>query len=346
MLINKLRIGLNSDPVVIAEMSGNHNHSLERAYDIVDAAVNSGAHILKLQTYTPDTITLNIHENEFIIKNSNKDWDSKSLYSLYAEAHTPWEWQKKIFERCRDKGILCFSSAFDESSVEFLEGIGSPAYKIASQECIHLPLIREVALTGKPIIISTGMASLAEIDEAVSLIRRTSSSEVALLKCTSTYPANPEDSNLRTLTQLRAIFGCEVGLSDHTPGIGVAIAAVALGATIIEKHLTLSRSDGGVDSAFSLEPHEFRNLVIESKVAKKSLGKVQFGPTESEFESLSGRRSIYVSKDVKKGDQFNFDNIKIVRPNLGLEPKYYEKILGRFAKKDIKSGTPLTWELF
>lgn len=346
MQIGDIEISLSSYPAIIAEMSGNHNQSLDRAFKIIDVAVDSGAKFIKLQTYTPNTITLDINSKEFIIKSSNKNWNNKSLYSLYSEAYTPWEWQKEIFEKCKQKGIVCFSSAFDESSVEFLEEIGSPAYKIASQECIHLPLLREVALTGKPIIISTGMATLAEIDEAINLIKRISSSNIALLKCTSTYPANPKDSNIKTIEQMRSVFGCEVGISDHTPGIGVAVAAVAMGATLIEKHVTLSRADGGVDSAFSLEPHELKNLVNETKTAKDSIGKVHFGPTISEIESLTGRRSIYISEDIKKGEKFTINNVKIVRPNLGLAPKYYEKIIGRVAKKDIKRGTPLSWELF
>ncbi|HIJ25852.1 MAG TPA: pseudaminic acid synthase, partial [Gammaproteobacteria bacterium] len=258
MKINNVEIGLDYDPVIIAEMSGNHNQSLERALQIVDAAAESGAQILKLQTYTADTITLNVERDEFVISDEKSLWSGRSLYSLYQEAHTPWEWQKEIIQHAVEKGVECFSSVFDESSVEFLESVNIAAYKLASQEIVHLPLIQEVALTGKPMVMSTGMASLAEIDEAVNAVRKVSNSEIALLKCTSSYPATAENSNVLTIPYLRELFGCEVGLSDHTLGIGAALAAVSHGATLIEKHLTLSRSDGGVDSAFSMEPDEIK----------------------------------------------------------------------------------------
>ena len=340
--ISNLEISPNSEPIIIAEMSGNHNQSLDRALSIVDSVANSGAHILKLQTYRPDTITLDIEKGDFLINEKESLWYGRSFYSLYKEAHTPWEWQKEIFIKANKKGLICFSSVFDASSVHFLEELNVPAYKIASQECIHLPLLREVALTNKPIVISTGMASLKEIDEAVNEVRKTSSSSVILMKCTSSYPADPANSNIMTIPFLKKTFGCEVGLSDHTAGIGAALSAVAHGATLVEKHLTLSRTDGGVDSAFSLEPHEMKLLVEESKRAWQSLGSVFFGPTESEKISLSGRRSIYVCKNIKKNEIISEENIAVVRPNKGLAPKYYYEILGMSAKCDLEKGTPIS----
>jgi pseudaminic acid synthase len=346
MKVGQIKIDSSNEPVIVAEMSGNHNRSLERAIQLVDSVSKTGAQILKLQTYTADTITLDIDDDGFVISEKDSPWKGRSFHSLYQEAHTPWEWQKEIIERANNLGLLCFSSVFDESSVDFLESLNIPAYKIASQECIHLPLIEKVASTNKPIVMSTGMASLAEIDEAVNLIRKTSSSEILLMKCTSSYPSNPENSNVLTIPYLKNIFGCEVGLSDHTLGIGAAVAAVSHGATMIEKHFTLSRDDGGVDSAFSLEPQEMQLLVEETKRAWQSLGKIQFGPTESEMISLSGRRSIYLSKDVKAGEKLSDKNMKIIRPNGGLPPKFYNVILGRKIKIDSKKGTPLSWSLF
>ena len=345
MKINNVEIGLDHDPVIIAEMSGNHNQSLERALQIVDAAAESGAQILKLQTYTADTITLNVERDEFVISDENSLWSGRSLYSLYQEAHTPWEWQKEIIHHATEKGVECFSSVFDESSVEFLESVNIAAYKLASQEIVHLPLIREVALTGKPMVMSTGMASLAEIDEAVNTVRKVGNSEIALLKCTSSYPATAENSNVLTIPYLRELFGCEVGLSDHTLGIGAALAAVSHGATLIEKHLTLSRSDGGVDSAFSMEPDEIKALVVEAQRAKQALGRVFIGSTESEVSSLSGRRSIYIAEDVEAGEVLTKENLRVIRPNLGLAPKYYPQLLGRKASRGVEKGTPLSWEL-
>jgi pseudaminic acid synthase len=346
MKIGQINVDSYHEPVIVAEMSGNHNRSLERALQLVDLAAQSGVQMLKLQTYTADTITLDIDDDGFVISEKDSPWRGRSFHSLYQEAHTPWEWQKEIIEKANNLGLLCFSSVFDDSSVDFLENLNIPAYKIASQECIHLPLIEKVASTNKPIVMSTGMASLAEIDEAVNLIRKTSSSEILLMKCTSTYPSNPENSNVLTIPYLKNIFGCEVGLSDHTLGIGAALAAVSNGASMIEKHFTVKRSDGGVDSEFSLEPKEMQSLVEESKRAWQSLGKIQFGPTKSEKVSLSGRRSIYISEDVKAGDILSDENIKIIRPNGGLSPKFYNIILGRIIKKDLKKGTPLSWDLF
>jgi pseudaminic acid synthase len=345
MEIKGRKISVNHPPSIVAEMSGNHNHSMGRSFQIVDAAKTSGVHILKLQTYTPDTITLNVNEGEFVIADPESLWKNRSLYSLYKEAATPWEWHQPIMDRAHEKGMVCFSSVFDESSVDFLEDLEVPAYKIASQECVHLPLVRKVASTGKPIVMSTGMATLSEIDEAVNMIRKTGSSEILLMKCTSNYPANPENSNVLTIPYLKKVFECEVGLSDHTPGIGAAVAAVAHGATMIEKHFTLSRSDGGVDSAFSLEPQEMSLLVEETKRAWQSLGDVFFGPTEAEMPSLSGRRSLYISEDMKSGEQLNLENMRVIRPNKGLAPKYHDVVLGRKVNRDITKGTPISWDL-
>lgn len=293
MSIGGRRIGCDTPPLIIAEMSGNHNHSLERALQIVDAAASSGAHALKLQTYTADTMTLDLAEGEFLVTDPDSLWSGRSLYDLYAEAHTPWEWHQPIFERCKELGLICFSTPFDATSVDFLESLDMPAYKIASFENTDIPLIRKVAATGKPIIMSTGMASLAELDEAVTAAREAGCKDLVLLKCTSSYPANPANSNILTIPHLRDMFDCEVGLSDHTMGVGVSVASVALGATVIEKHFTLSRADGGVDSAFSLEPREMEALVYETERAWQSLGKVSYGPTDKEKSHwFSGDRSM------------------------------------------------------
>ena len=345
MEINNRKIGRDYPPSIVAEMSGNHNQSLNRSLQIVEAASNAGVHILKLQTYTPDTITIDLEEGEFVITDPKSPWKDRSLYSLYKEAYTPWEWHKPIMNRAHELGLACFSSVFDESSVDFLEDMKVPAYKIASQECIHLPLIRRVASTNKPIVMSTGMASLAEIDEAVNLIKKTGSSEILLMKCTSSYPANPENSNILTIPYLRRVFECEVGLSDHTPGIGTAVAAVAHGAIMIEKHFTLSRADGGVDSTFSLEPQEMSHLVKETKRAWQSLGDVFFGPTEAEIPSLSGRRSLYITQDMKSGEQLNQENMRVIRPNKGLHPKYFDVVLGKTVNRNVTKGTPISWDL-
>jgi len=339
------KIGSAHAPFIIAEMSGNHNQSLERALAIVDAAADAGAHALKLQTYTADTMTLDITEGEFFISDPNSLWHGESLHKLYQLAFTPWEWHKPIIERCHVKGILCFSTPFDESAVDFLESLDVPAYKIASFENVHLPLIRKAAATGKPMIISTGMASVAELDEAVRTARESGCRNLILLKCTSTYPATPENSNLRTIPHLRDLFGVEVGLSDHSMGVGVSVAAVAFGATVIEKHFTLCRADGGVDSMFSLEPNELKSLVVETERAWQAIGTVSYGPTEREIASLQFRRSLYVAADMKAGDAFTPENLRIVRPGKGLAPKYYEMIIGRTLKADARKGTPVSWEL-
>jgi len=338
-------ISLYHKPFIIAEMSGNHNQSFDRAIEIVEAAAMSGAHALKLQTYTADTLTLDVKHGEFFIDDKDSLWKGKSLYELYQDAYTPWEWHKPIMQRAKELGMLCFSTPFDNSAVDFLEALNTPAYKIASPEIIHLPLIKKVAATGKPMIISTGMATLDEIDETVQTIRKAGCKQFVLLKCTSTYPASPENSNVLTIPHMRKLFNCEMGLSDHTMGLGAAVAAVAHGATVIEKHFTLRRADGGVDSAFSLEPDEMKLLVKETERAWQSLGKVTYGPTEAEKESLVFRRSLYISRNMKKGDMLNNQNLRIVRPGLGLPPKCYDILIGRRVNRDVKKGTAVKLDM-
>lgn len=338
-------ISLTQSPFIIAEMSGNHNQSLKRALEIVDAVAKSGAHALKIQTYTADTMTLNLSQEDFFISDSKSLWKKKSLYSLYQEAYTPWDWHKPIFDRCQELGIIGFSTPFDDSAVDFLESLNVPCYKIASFENTDLPLIRKVASTGKPMIISTGMATVAEIDDAVRAARESGCKEIVLLKCTSTYPASPENANILTIPHMQKLFDCQVGLSDHTLGIGVAVASVALGATVIEKHVTLSRADGGVDAAFSIEPTEMKTLVTETKHAWQALGQVKYGSTINEKSSIMYRRSLYVVEDMKKGAIFTEKNLRVIRPGYGLAPKYYDHILGKKVRRDIKKGTPLNWDL-
>lgn len=338
-------VGTGAPPFIIAEMSGNHNQSLERALAIVDAAAEAGAHALKIQTYTADTMTLDNRSGAFFISDPNSLWKGKSLYELYQEAHTPWEWHKPIFERARAKGMIPFSTPFDETAVDFLESLDVPFYKIASFENTDLPLIRKAASTGKPIIISTGMASLSELDETVKTVRAMGCRRLVLLKCTSTYPASPESSNVLTIPHMKSLFGCQVGLSDHTMGVGVAIAAVAHGATVVEKHFTLRRSDGGVDSTFSLEPHELHSLVVETERAWQCMGQVLYGPTEVERKSLVFRRSLYIAKDVKAGEVLTQENLRCVRPGLGLPPKHYDGLLGRRVARDLAAGTPVEWSI-
>lgn len=332
-------------PFVIAEMSGNHNQSLERAMKIVEAAAETGVDAIKLQTYTADTMTIDKDTDEFFIADKDSLWQGESLYNLYKKAYTPWEWQEKIFRHAEELGLICFSTPFDETSVDFLEGIGCPIYKIASFENIDLPLIRKVAKTGKPIIASTGMASIAELDEMVRTARDNGCEDLTLLKCISSYPATPEGTNLRTIPHMKDLFKCKVGLSDHTLGIGTAVASIALGATVIEKHFTLSRADGGVDSAFSLEPNEMQELVQECNNVWNSLGEVFYGITEQEKKSYLFRRSIYVVNDMDKGDVITTENIRCIRPQSGLAPAFFDIILGMKVKKYIKKGTPLSWDL-
>jgi pseudaminic acid synthase len=335
-------IGPEHPPFVIAEMSGNHNQSLERALAIVEAAAQAGAHAIKLQTYTADTMTLDVRGGSFEISDPDSLWAGQNLHELYKQAYTPWEWHAPIMNRAKELGLICFSSPFDERAVDFLLELDVPAFKIASFENNHLPLIEKAASTGKPLIISTGMASLGELDDAVRTARQAGCSELVLLKCTSTYPATPENTNLRTIPHLRELFGCEVGLSDHTMGVGAAVAAVALGASVIEKHFTLARADGGVDSAFSLEPQELASLVSESERAWQAIGQVRYGPTKAEIKNLVFRRSIYVAEFIPKGERFTSDNLRIVRPGNGAAPHLLKHLLGKHASKDFQRGTPLS----
>ena len=345
MKIGNREIGRRSAPFIIAEMSGNHNQSLERALELVKVAAKAGAHALKLQTYTPDTMTLDMDEREFHISDPNSLWTGTSLYKLYGEAYTPWEWHKPIFDCARELGIVAFSTPFDDTAVDFLESLDVPCYKIASFENTDLPLIRRVAATGKPLIISTGMATLAELDDTVRAAREGGCKELILLKCTSTYPATAANTNILTIPHLHELFNCEVGLSDHTMGIGVSVASVALGATVIEKHFTLNRADGGVDSTFSMEPAEMAQLVLETKRAWQAMGQVKYGPTEAENKSLQYRRSLYVVQDLQAGAVLTTDNVRAIRPGLGLPTKYLKQVLGKTVKQDVRRGTALGWNL-
>ena len=337
--------GKDKKPFIIAEMSGNHNQSLERALKIVEEAAKTGVDALKIQTYTPDTMTIDKNDGEFLITDKNSLWTGKSLYELYKEAYTPWEWHKPIFDKCKECGILGFSTPFDFTAVDFLEELDVPFYKIASFENTDLPLIKKVAQTGKPIIISTGMTTVSELNDLVDTAKKNGCKELVLLKCTSNYPATPEGSNLLTIPHMRELFNCEVGLSDHTLGIGVSVASVALGATVIEKHFTLDRADGGVDSAFSMEPSEMKQLVSETERAWQALGEINYSVTEQEKKSLQFRRSLYIVEDMKAGDVITAKNMRAIRPGLGLSPKYYELFLGKKVHNDISRGTPVTFQI-
>jgi len=343
--IGNINIGEKARPFIIAEMSGNHNQSLERALAIMEAAHRAGAHAVKLQTYTADAITIDHRGGEFEITDETSLWKGRNLYELYQEARTPYEWHRPIFEYARKLGILCFSTPFDEAAVDMLEELNVPAYKVASFENNYHALLKKIAGTGKPVIMSTGVSSISEIDESVRVLRGNGCRDLVLLKCTSTYPASPENTNLRTIPHLKQLYNCEVGLSDHTMGIGASLAAVALGASVIEKHFCLNRAEGGVDSAFSMEPHEFKLLVEESERAFLALGVIQYGIQKEELKSLLYKRSIYVTKDMRAGDVFTADNIRIIRPGLGLAPKYFEIVLGKKVNKDVKRGTALTFDL-
>jgi pseudaminic acid synthase len=340
--IKNFKIGQNQKPFVIAEMSGNHNQSLDKAFEIVDAAAAAGAHALKLQTYTADTITV---KGAYTINDKNSLWEGKELHDLYKLAYTPWEWHKEIFKRAEEKGLIAFSSPFDETAVDFLETLNVPLYKIASFENTDHTLLKKVAKTGKPVIMSTGVASIADIQESIGVLRSAGCKELILLKCTSTYPATPENTNILTIPHMRELFNCPVGLSDHTMGIGAAVGSVALGAPVIEKHFTLRRADGGVDSAFSLEPDELRALVIETERAWLSLGKVSYVLSEKEKKSLVFKRSLFVVKDIKAGEYFTRENVRSVRPSTGIHTRYFDVVMGKKAKEDIQAGTPLQFKL-
>ncbi|MFP5021083.1 pseudaminic acid synthase [Pseudonocardia phyllosphaerae] len=339
------RIGPGERPFVIAEMSGNHNGSLDRALEIVDAIAGTGAQAVKLQTYRADTITIDADGPAFRIRDDHGLWGGRNLYQLYEQAHTPWEWHEPLFARAREHGLVPFSSPFDPTAVELLESLDAAAYKIASAELVDLPLIRRVAATGKPMIMSTGMATLGEIDAAVTAAREGGATAIVLLACTASYPADPVDANLQTVPALREAFGVPVGLSDHTPGIGVPVAAVALGAVAIEKHVTLARDDGGVDSDFSLEPAELAALVTETDVARRALGPARFGPRDSEQDTLALRRSLWVVADVRAGDKVTEDNVRSIRPAGGLPTDTIGTVVGRTFTRDVERGTPLTWDL-
>lgn len=339
-------IGHDQPPFIVAELSGNHNQSIERAKQLIDAAACAGVQAIKLQTYTADTMTLDLNVGEFSVEDPTNLWNGYSLHQLYDKAHTPWGWHQELFDYIRGKGCIPFSSPFDESAVDFLEDLSCPIYKIASFEITDLPLIKKVAETGKPIIMSTGMASISEIDEAVNCARNNGCNHLVLLKCTSTYPATPLDSNLLTIPHLSKMTDTLVGVSDHTLGIGVSVAAVALGAAVIEKHITLDRHDGGVDSSFSMEPDEFKDLVTQANHAWLAKGKVTYGGTNNEEKSKMYRRSLYISSSVSKGDILTKDNVSIIRPALGLSPKYYDAVIGKKCNKDLPKGHPLGWNDF
>jgi pseudaminic acid synthase len=335
-------VGMNTSPFIIAEMSGNHNQSLDRALEIVEAVAAAGASAIKLQTYTPDTMTI---KGALTITDENSLWRGRELHDLYQEAYTPWEWHTPIFNKAKELGLIAFSTPFDETAVDFLEELGVHAYKVASFENTDWPLLKKVAQTGKPVIMSTGATTLSDVDEAVRILRSNGCKDLILLKCTSTYPSTPENTNLLTIPHMRDAFQCHVGLSDHTMGIGAAVASVALGVRVIEKHFTLRRSDGGVDSAFSIEPKELKSLVIESERAFLSLGNIQYGVQEAEKKSLLFKRSLYVVKDIASGELFTPENIRVIRPGHGLAPKFYEKVIGKTSSRALSAGTPLTWDL-
>jgi pseudaminic acid synthase len=342
--INNRTVGLNAKPFIIAEMSGNHNQSIEKAMAIVKAAAETGVDAIKLQTYTPDSLTIDHRGGLFDITDPQSLWYGKNLYELYQEAMTPYEWHKPIFEYAKSLGLICFSTPFDEEAVDFLEELGSPVHKIASFENNHHPLLKKIARTGKPVIMSTGISTLPGLTESVEVLRDSGCKELVLLKCTSNYPASPLNTNVRTIPHMRELFQCEIGLSDHTMGIGAAMAAITLGATVIEKHFCLSRAEGGVDSAFSLEPHEFKMLVTEAERAWQSLGTVQYGIQESEKKSIGYKRSLYIIADIRAGDEFTDKNIRIIRPGNGAHPRVYDIVIGKKAKKDIPKGTPFQFD--
>ena len=342
--INQRIVGAGQPVYVIAEISANHNHEFEQAAKIVRAAKDAGADAVKLQTYTADTITLRSDQECFVVKGGTL-WDGKTLHNLYGEAFMPWEWQPKLKVIANELGMDLFSSAFDGTAVDFLESMGVPAHKVASFELVDIPLIQKMASTGKPLIMSTGMASLEEIDEAVAAARGAGATQIALLKCTSAYPASPEEMNLRTIPYLAAHAGLPVGLSDHTMDVAVPVTAIALGACIIEKHLTLSRAVPGPDSAFSLEPSEFKAMVDAVRIAERSLGQARFGASEKEEGSRLFRRSLFVVADMKCGETFTEENVRSIRPGRGLHTRHLREVLGKPAAREIQRGTPLSWDL-
>jgi N-acetylneuraminate synthase len=339
--VGNILIGRTHKPFIIAEMSGNHNQSLDRALSLVDAAAASGVDAIKLQTYTADTITV---KGAYKINDKDSLWEGKELYDLYKQAYTPWEWHEQIFHRAKEKGLVAFSSPFDSTAVDFLENLNVPLYKIASFENTDHILLKKVASTGKPVIMSTGVAQVADIQESLEVLKGAGCKDVVLLKCTSTYPSSPENTNLLTIPHMRELYQVPIGLSDHTMGIGASVAAVAMGAVVIEKHFTLRRADGGVDSAFSLEPEELKALVVESERAWLATGKVSYSLTEKEKKSLSFKRSLFVVKDISKGEQFTGDHVRSVRPSTGLHTRYFDQVIGRKASQDIAAGTPLNFD--
>ena len=344
--VGERRLGVGEPPFMIAEMSGNHNGELDRALAIVDAVASTGAHALKIQTYRADTITIDADGPAFQITDSHGLWGGRTLFSLYEEAHTPWEWHEPIFARAREHGLIPFSSPFDRTAIDLLEDLGCELYKVASAELVDLPLIGAMAATGKPLILSTGMATLGEIDAAVAAARSAGGERLALLACTSSYPAVPSDANLLSIPLLRDAFGVPVGLSDHTQGIGVSVAAIALGASVIEKHVTLSSFDEGVDAEFSLSTEEFGDLCREGRAAHEAVRPARFGPRESEAELVRLRRSLYVVADAHAGEEITESNVRSIRPSGGLPPGELEGILGKRFAQDVKRGTPLTRQLF
>ncbi|MFA3790627.1 pseudaminic acid synthase [Aliiglaciecola sp. SL4] len=339
-------IGPSHPPFIIAELSGNHSQNFELAIAMVEAAAEAGAHAIKLQTYTADSMTLNVDSVDFVIQEKDSLWHGEALHGLYAKACTPYEWHSRLFARAKELGMEAFSSPFDEGAVDFLETLEVPCYKVASFELTDIPLIRKAAATGKPLIMSTGMATLGEIEDAIECAKKAGCQDIILLKCTSTYPAEPSNTNLVTIPHLQDAFNTQVGLSDHTAGIGVSIASVALGATVIEKHFVLDRNAGGVDAAFSLEPDELKSLVQESERGFAAMGEVTYGGSAAEEKSKHYRRSIFVSADVQQGQVLTRDNLRIVRPASGLAPKHWDSVLGKVAKQDLPAGTALSWELF
>ena len=331
-------IQIRNRPFIIAELSGNHNRSKSLAVDLIRAAKKSGASAVKLQTYTPECLTI---KGAFTITEPSSPWVGRELYDLYQEASTPWEWHQELFDVAHEEGLPCFSTPFSTKAVEFLEKLGNPIYKVASFEINHIPLLRCVAETGKPVIMSTGGSTISEIDEAVNTLRKHGCKDLTLLKCTSAYPADPKEINLRTIPHMAALFGCDVGLSDHTLGIGVSVASIAFGVTCIEKHFTMSRADGGVDSSFSLEPLEFSSLVTEANRAFDALGRVFYGLENAEGKVSAGKRSIYAAQDIAPGEMFADSNLRVIRPGFGLHPRHYMDLIGKTAKRAIAKGEPL-----